>query len=450
MKVVYNIKSKRLKYASVRKSGFLAVCFIVLIIFFHSCTETNEFTMGTDFVNSQTELKLLDTFKVDLSTVLIDSLSTSGTGTAFVGSYNDEELGRITSSSYFELGFLTLEKLSDVAIFDSAAFVFTYSGESYGDTTSLMSISIHQITERLSLDESGYFYNYSIVPYYSSILGTKTFIPEPNSADTLFSIMVNDFGKTVFNLIQNNDEVLSTSELFLNYLKGFVITSEPGNNSAIIGLTADESHILFKIYYHCDGTETESDIITIPFGSSDVQFNRILSDRSNPMLNKIRELNNNAPASEIGNKAYLHGLIGLLPKMEFPYLHDLLLENRWKILKAELICEPVRGSYEKFKLPEELYLYDTDGTNEILSQVYNSSGYAITSKLSLDELFNEDTRYTFDITSFINNEISDSYFDNEHGLFICLKGSDLISTFGRMLIEGKNPAVKLRLYYLTY
>jgi hypothetical protein len=154
-------------------------------------------------------------------------------------------------------------------------------------------------------------------------------------------------------------------------------------------------------------------------------------------------------ASDLGNKAYLHGLIGLLPKIQFPSLQDIFLENRWKILKAELVCEPVKGSYSNFKLPEKLYLYDTDKNNLINSQLSNSSGY-LYSKLSLDEYFNEDTRYTFDITTFIQSEISDTYFDYEHGLLIGLNGSDLVSTFGRMVIEGKNPVVKLRLYYLTY
>jgi hypothetical protein len=67
-----------------------------------------------------------------------------------------------------------------------------------------------------------------------------------------------------------------------------------------------------------------------------------------------------------------------------------------------------------------------------------------------DELYKEETRYTFDITSFITNELSNKYFDYEHGLLIGLQKTKLISTLERMVIEGKNPPVKLRLYYLSY
>lgn len=443
-------KSYRIKYSACRKSGLVAVYTALLILLIQSCTKTSEFTTGIQFVNSQTGLKILDTFNVDLSTIMLDSLRTSKTGMVFVGSYKDEDLGVITSSSFFELGFPTLDDLDDNAVFDSAAFVFSYSGESYGDTTSLMTINIHQITKRITLDESGYLYNNSVVPYESKIIGTKTFFPEPNSPDTLLTIAADDFGHTIFNLVQNGDEVISTSELFLDYLKGFVLTAESGRCNAIIGLTGNENHISFNIYYHVDGTVSESGSITIPFGASDIQFNKVEVDFDNPVLKKIKESKYIARASEIGNRAYLHGLIGLLPEIQFPYLQDLLLENRWKILKAELICEPVKGTYDNFKLPGTLYLYDVYGKNAIKSQLTNSSGDALTSTLNLDELYNVDTRYTFDITSFINTEFSDSYFDYKHGLLIGLKGTDLISTFGRMIIEGKNPVVKLRLYYLTY
>jgi hypothetical protein len=432
---------------AIGKSVITAVLFILLL--FYSCTKASEFTTGTNFADSQTDMKILDTFKVDLSTVMLDSLWTSGTKMAFIGSYNDEELGVISSTSYFELGFPTLDNLTDKAVFDSAAFLFTYSGNCYGDTTSLMSISIHQNLARLDLYESGYLYNNSVVAYDSKILGTKTFIPSPNSEDTILAIPVNVFGKSLFDMIQNDDQIVSTSDLFLDYIKGFALTSESSDNKAIIGLTADENHISLKLYYHIDGLATTSEKITIPYGSTDVQFNKIQWDQNNPVIKKLRSSNNIVKAADLGNRAYLHGLIGLLPKIQFPSLQNLFLENRWKILKAELVFEPVKGSYDNFKLPKVLYLYDTDNKNGINSQLYNSSGY-VTSSLKLDDYFNEDTRYTFDITSFIESELADTFFDYEHGLLIGLNGTDLISTFGRILIENKNPAVKLRLYYLTY
>lgn len=446
MKVSYNRKTN---LTPAGNSVFHGIFLLIFFILIYSCTKVSEFTTGTDFADSQTSVKILDTFKVDLSTIMLDSLNTSGIKVALVGSYNDEEFGEISANSFFELGFPSLDDLSETAIYDSAAFVFSYSGSSYGDTTSSLTMSIHQLVDRITLDESGYLYNTSAVPYESKVLGKKTFVPYPTSSDTLFTVPVNSFGRLIFNLIQTNSETITTSDLFLGYLKGFALTTE-SSNKAIIGLTADANHISMKIYYHLDGTSIESSIITIPYGSTTLQFNKIDWDKNNPIIKQIKASNNIVKASDLGNKAYLHGLIGLLPKIQFPSLQDIFLENRWKILKAELVCEPVKGSYSNFKLPEKLYLFDTDKNNLINSQLYTSSGGYLYSTLSLDEFFNEDTRYTFDITSFIQTEISDTYFDYEHGLLIGLNGSDLVSTFGRMVIEGKNPVVKLRLYYLTY
>ncbi len=70
--------------------------------------------------------------------------------------------------------------------------------------------------------------------------------------------------------------------------------------------------------------------------------------------------------------------------------------------------------------------------------------------LVFDELYDETTSYTFDITNFINDELADARFDYEHGLLIALSQDELRSSLDRLVIEGKNPPVKLRIYYLTY
>jgi hypothetical protein len=396
-------------------------------------------------------LKIIDTFRIDLSTVLLDSLATSGTGVALAGSYKDDVFGSVRSSSYFELGYRTFDDIEDLAIFDSAVFILTYSGYSYGDTTSLMSCSIHQLTERISLNDNSYIYNNSTFDFSPSPLGTKLFYPEPNSSDTVVRIPVNNFGEELFRLIVNRDNNITTSEMFLDYLKGFVITSDAGDNSAIIGFLAEANHLFLNIYYHFE-EETTSVVhrISIPFGASNKQFNSIQYDFTGTEIDKLKSQSNEVSSAETGDKAYLQALVGLLPKIRFPTLQDILLENNWKILKAELIIEPVKLSYDIFPLPEKLNFYDTDKLNRLNGVLQDENGEAIVSSFTLDELFNEETFYTFDITSYINDELSDSYFDYDHGLLIGLEGATLKSTLVRMAVEGKNPPLKLKLYYLSY
>ena len=315
-----------------------------------------------------------------------------------------------------------------------------------------MSVGIHQLTERITLNESGYLYNNSSVAYSSEVLGTKLFYPRQESRDTIVSIPVNEFVKIFYGLIKTKDEVISTKDLFFDHFKGFAITSESGNNNAIIGFSADTNHLSLKIYYHIDKDVPDATerVIKIPFGTKSVQFNGIQYDLSKTMLNKLNATDNVVLSSQTGNKAFLQGMIGLIPKVQFPTMQNILLENRWKIVKAELVIAPVNASYSLYKLPTQLYLYNSDKHSDMNSLLTLESGTTVVSSLNVDDLYNENTRYTFDITSFMTSELSDSYFDYDYGILIGFKQSEFLSTFGRMLIEGKNPAVKLRLYYLTY
>jgi len=433
----------------------ISVCqffiFVIATVFFSSCTKISEFKIGENFVESQTNLKIIDTFKVDLATILLDSLKTSGTGVAFVGRYKDDEFGAINCASYFDVEFPTFTDIEDAAIFDSSAFILRYSGKSYGDTTSLMSISIHQLTERITLKDDGYLYNNSTFEFSAEALGTKLFYPEPNDPlDTLVYIPVNEFGEKLFELVKSKDVITTTSDLFLDYMKGFVVTSGAGGKNAVIGFHADTSRVVLRIYYHLEKEIPVDKEISITMGASANQFNSIQHDFTGTYLNKLNADTNEILSTETGNKVFMQTLTGLMPKIQFPTLQDIFFESRWKILKAELIIEPVKTSYDFFALPEQLCLYETDKHNKLNNVLTDKSENTILASFTHDELYKEETRYTFDITSFITNELSNKYFDYEHGLLIGLQKTKLISTLERMVIEGKNPPVKLRLYYLSY
>jgi hypothetical protein len=430
-----------------------ASLFIILIsttIFNSSCSQTDKFTIGEDFVESQTNLQIIDTFQVGLSTVLLDSLTTSGTGVALVGDYKDKVFGSVKSSSYFELGFPSYDAIADNAIYDSAVFIIGYSGYSYGDTTKLLSIGIHQLTENIVLNDDGYLYNTSTFNSSLTTLGAKLFYPGPNSEDTLVRIEVNSFGEKLFRLFASSDLDVSSSETFLKYLKGFVITSNGADNNAILGFLADDSHIFLKIYYHIETEFPKAIEISIPFGTSGKQFNKIQYDFANTDLSEIKIKNNKASSAETGNKAFFQAMVGLMPKIQFPTLQDIFWDSKWKVLEAELIIEPEITSYDFFALPEQLYLYNTNNLNNLNSVLSDASGNAIIASFSLDEIFKENTRYTFDITSFITGYLANKYFDPQNGLLVGIKGTELISTLQRLVIEGKNPPVKLKLYYLSY
>ncbi len=71
----------------------------------------------------------------------------------------------------------------------------------------------------------------------NNIVGSLIFYPEPHSADTLF-IPANSFGANLFKLFMDQDADVTSSDLFLKFLKGFVLKSEFGNS--VIGFKSDD------------------------------------------------------------------------------------------------------------------------------------------------------------------------------------------------------------------
>jgi len=423
--------------------------FIFGIILIGSCTKTNEFTIGKDFVESRTKLQVIDTFRVDLSTVLLDSVITSSSKIAYAGHYSDTIFGSISSESYFDLAYESFSDIEERAIYDSSSFILHYTDNNFGDTTSLMSLSIHRLTENIVPFEKSYLFNTSKFSYQPQVMGSVSFYPEPHSSDTAVSVRVDAFGAELFDLIRNKDEKVSTEEWFKDYIKGFVITSGTADNKALIGFNAGQEYLVLRIYYHINKEEAEKKAITIKMGEATHQFNSVKFDFTNTPLYNIKTEGNEVPATKTGNRAFMQGMIGLFPKLKFSSLDQILASENWKILKAELIVEPVPHSYEVYGLPDSLYIFRSDRENK-RTTLYSDKSEPMLAYFESDYYLHENNRYTYDITSYINRELSDAYINSFDGLMIGPNDSKLSSSFERLLVEGKHPPVKLRLYYLSY
>jgi len=463
MRVTGEVKFQGEIFSFTRIYSLFFYIFLPGILLLASCTKVNEFTIGENFIESRTRLQIIDTFRVDLSTVLLDSVITSGTRTGLAGEYGDDIFGSVECNSFFDLAFSTFDGLDQGAVYDSAAFIFPYSGYFYGDTTSLMSLDLYQLTEQIVPNTDGKLYNTSSFDHAAFPLGSLQFYPAPGSpADSAIIIPVNSFGEELFTLIRNKDERVSTQEAFEDFLKGFVLSSTSDDNNAVIGFIADKDHTLLRFYYHIDKEIPEYNSVTLTINETNHQFNSVRTDFSNTPLKDLGPDQRLLKENETNGMVFVQGMTELMAKVQFPTIQDLFMAPRWEILKAQLVFEPVRNSDEMFKLPQKLYLFGTDRENRINpnSLLRDSEGLALLPEFVYDEIFHTDTRYTFEITPFINGELADRYFDYEHGLLIGLEQSTssvsanlanfISSSLDRLLIEDRNPHVKLRIYYLTY
>jgi hypothetical protein len=171
------------------------------------------------------------------------------------------------------------------------------------------------------------------------------------------------------------------------------------------------------------------------------------------MISVIRPLAHTGsaiPSTDMNDKSFTQGGIGMMTKIEFPTLNEFLLFENSFILKAELILRPAKMSYNTFELPEGIYLYNTDKHNQVGTILYDSEGNALTPVFNFDELFYEETSYTYDLTNFIKSEMSDSYFDTEHGLIVTFSYEEYLCSLKRLVFEALGDAAMLKIYYVTY
>lgn len=156
---------------------------------------------------------------------------------------------------------------------------------------------------------------------------------------------------------------------------------------------------------------------------------------------------------------YLQGLTGMYINLEFPHLNNLNQKGRLvSIESAVLKLYPIKGTYNgKYPLPKSLTLYTADQNNSTQSVITDLSGNSVqTGNLVEDNVYYEDTHYSFDITSFIQNNLGTAGQSREK-LQLFLSDNDFYNTVqGVIFGDSKHPMndhnnnVSLTIYYKTY
>jgi hypothetical protein len=125
-------------------------------------------------------------------------------------------------------------------------------------------------------------------------------------------------------------------------------------------------------------------------------------------------------------------------------------------MKAELILRPVVGSYKISELPDKLLLTKCDNLNRIISAYLNSeqTDYIYGNLIKDDEIYNENTYYLIDITSYVKDELSDNYFEPGKSAILLYYSTPSFHVTASRIVFGdaynKNQKAQLKLYFLRY
>jgi Domain of unknown function (DUF4270) len=402
--------------------------------------------------NGITNIILVDSISPTVSTIYKDSVISSGSGTVVVGSYSDLYLGKTSSNSYLQLSPPAPTDLLNNAQYDSLVVLMKCNGSYYGDTTLPITLSVTQLAQEIKLAEGqGGFSNYATFPLNPTPLGTRTFVLRPLTGDSA-NVRLNDTkGLELYNLIKTKSDILKDNAVFTDYFKGLNISATGGNN-----VYSFKDSVVMRLYYHQTDLALQNKYFDFVFYNKGLQYNNITADRTGTPLTALNSQNNELSSAASGNMGYLQAATGLYLKIGFPTIRKLLERTDFiKIIKATLIVKPLANSFNGFyPLPPTLYATQTDGANEPgspISSVSNGAAATETGNLFIDGVYGVNTNYSYDVTSYLQQEIQIAAI-NKDGLILIPATDARFSALNRLVIgDTKNAKNKLQLnvYYIS-
>lgn len=446
------------------------VLLIAIAIVLLSCNDEPS-EIGNVFKSGSVDygIAYVDTLTVKSSTVLLDSLPTSWTGTLLTGRYEDNKFGTVQSTAYVQLGPTSGWYPDANSLFDSVALILPYNGIYYGDTTTSSTLSVYRVAEDFAVhtlplywtDEGNYAYfnstsglfNTSEFIYAGSTLGTKTFKPRPNSTDTLRIRLTDNLGRSWMTEAKQETNYFSSYLEFQKYFQGIALKETSSSAGSVVGFDAAGTKI--RIYYRQYVNEKlTAKYYDIPYSIVYYQYNKISSDRTNTSLASLQPSNKILSSSQTNNEVYMQAGVGIVTKVEFPYIKELYdTKDVLLINSAALVIEPVHGTYSTTRqLPLELTLFHTNETNVPIAPVYaDYSDDLQYATITFDDEFGKTSGYNFSITQYMQSLFTSTY-SGQPALLVATPLTEFRNSVTRVCFGGgDHPEFKMKLkIYYTY
>ncbi len=416
---------------------------LLMIVTVLSCgVDSSE--IGADFFNDGVlDYSFSDTSSVKLSTIEFEKLQTSTGSRILVGTHVDEKLGRITASSFFQLGPGSSINLQDEDItFDYLALNLTYDQYSYYDTATSLTLRVFQVTEEMETEDDGYLYTTNTFSLADEPLGELTFLPRPNRNDSVEIKLSDILGQEIFTKAVEGDDDLSSSSEFLKYFYGLAVIPDTTSSSCIVGFSKTPE---LRLYYTDRSvTPVEQKYVSISVSTGGIVFSNIHINQQNTALAYLTSSEEKLSSTDSDDASYIQAGAGLALRVDMPYLRELKQVSNFYVQQAILEIYVVRKSYDALTpLPTSFSIYKADKNNSFYEEFVNVP-------LLIEDIdLNRETRYTLDVTSFVNEQMELQAL-NENGLVFMLS-TDYGTSVDRLYAASKNSEYKTRLilYYAT-
>lgn len=417
----------------------LLLVFCVFSLLILSCTK-KEIEFGEEPENSYTKLVYIDTVGVQLSTLVTDSFATNGITSLLLGKYKDPYLGIISTSPFFQLNPVSESvDIPSTAVFDSLVFIIRLNKYYYGDTSRVQTITVYELAQSISYSYNDKLYNSSSVGKKPVPLGSRALKISPVATDSVIIRLSDAKGLELFEKLRQRSDDVTNADDFLNYFKGINLSVSDNDTTAVYGLSGSVS-MLMRVAYHHTIPAIEKKYVDFTMNPNSYTFNQVLADRTGTTLPSSGSRLQEISSSQTGNVAFTQYGTGLLLKMTFPSLRDIIRnDDIVKLLKAELIIRPAYLSFDRYryKLPSSLYLAQTNGSNIIGETILDSTGANQVIAPSIDAIYGENSHYRFNVTGYINQLLVNPGSE-DYGFFLMEDRGSTTMQVNRTVISDAN------------
>lgn len=429
---------------------------LALVLSTSSCKKA-DIKFGEELItDNELNIFRVDSFSANLSTVYQDSFVTSARGNIMLGSYTDPLFGYVSTQSYFEVAPPVWADIYQQTIFDSLQLILKPNGIFYGDTTKPVTITVRELQDSIIYPENKfYLYNTSSFAAKPAVLGTFTGMVAPRSGQAISISLPQSLGQDLLSkLIDPNDNPIKSTVKFLNFFRGFQISSDNGN-SLIFNCT---DNAVMRLYYRQNSfPATVNKTVDFSLTNTGHQFNNISIARSGALQN-LNANNREILSAATANAAYTQSVTGSLVKITFPTLKDVAkLPKFAKVLKATLYIKPLKNSFNSiYTLPPTLRLSQTNINNQLgsdLAYLTANGGIAVQlGSLQIDNFNNEKTQYQYDLTQYVKSILAEGTPTPGEGLLLSPPSPNFQDQFARVVVGDNANAlgnIQLQIYYAT-
>ena len=408
----------------------ISVLFLGGLFLLSSCNE-NGTLIGENLQppNDKFSVNYYDEFPVEVYTGSLDSLRSDETPLAVAGELIDPVFGTTCSDFISQVRLSEELVFSDDPVIDSL-IVFLEVFDSYGDTNSIMEISVHELKKDVYLD-SAYYSNLDQEDlFYEDVVGSANY----DTYDTIIKIYMN---KTFAERIIADTSILISQDDFIQEVKGLYFTSDRQSGNGVLtnfNLLSFASEMV--LFYHYPSSDTLYYNFSLSQSSARINMFSHYFNTADPAYG-ITHLNDNIEDSV----SYVQGLAGAFTRFSFPTLENWRDSLPIAINKAELVVNlSTDDPYSsEFTPPDylDIKIRDDDGN-------FNTVNDLVLGREYFGGNLTEGI-YAFNISDFVHKYLVEYY--NEPTLYIFVNADYYRAN--RAVLNGFNHSGKVEMK-MTY